>query len=121
MAKVIFGFLAGIIGGMGMGGGTLLVPLLSFLDLGQKVIQGANLISFVPMCTVALIFHSKNHLLRKKHTLWMIVPACIFSALGAFVTKYVSGDELRYVFAVGVIAVGIYQLTRVCKSFKRKK
>jgi len=28
---ILFGFLAGIIGGMGMGGGTLLVPLLSFL------------------------------------------------------------------------------------------
>ncbi len=27
---ILFGFLSGIIGGMGMGGGTLLVPLLSF-------------------------------------------------------------------------------------------
>ena len=32
---VSVGFLAGIVGGMGMGGGTLLVPLLSFLDIPQ--------------------------------------------------------------------------------------
>ena len=50
---VLFGFLAGIIGGMGMGGGTLLVPLLSFLDMEQKTIQATNLISFIPMhCSV---------------------------------------------------------------------
>ena len=36
---ILFGFLSGIIGGMGMGGGTLLVPLLSFLDLVKKTIN----------------------------------------------------------------------------------
>ncbi len=51
---ILFGFLSGIIGGMGMGGGTLLTPLLSFLDLEQKTIQAINLISFLPMCCVAL-------------------------------------------------------------------
>ena len=43
---ILVGFLAGVIGGMGMGGGTILVPLLSFLDLGQKSVQATNLISF---------------------------------------------------------------------------
>ena len=55
---ILVGFLAGVIGGMGMGGGTILVPLLSFLDIGQKSIQATNLISFLPMCVVALLFHN---------------------------------------------------------------
>ena len=62
---ILVGFLAGVIGGMGMGGGTILVPLLSFLDLEQKSIQATNLISFLPMCVVALLFHNKNHLICK--------------------------------------------------------
>ena len=34
---ILFGFLAGIIGGMGMGGGTILIPLLTiFLSISQK-------------------------------------------------------------------------------------
>ena len=54
---ILFGFLSGVVGGMGMGGGTLLVPLLSFSDMPQKAAQSANLVSFLPMCCVALIFH----------------------------------------------------------------
>lgn len=63
---VIFGFIAGIVGGMGMGGGTLLVPLLSLLDIPQRQMQAINLISFLPMCAVALIFHFKNKLVVTK-------------------------------------------------------
>ena len=51
---IIFGFIAGVAGGMGMGGGTLLVPLLSFLDIPQHTVQSANLLSFLPMCAAAL-------------------------------------------------------------------
>ncbi len=118
--EIVFGFLAGIVGGMGMGGGTLLVPLLTFLDINQKVIQGANLISFVPMCVVALCFHAKNKLLKPAHTLWLVLPASLFAVAGAVVTKYVSGDILRYAFASAVILVGLWQFTRVLKSWKQK-
>ncbi len=64
---VLFGFLSGILGGMGMGGGTLLVPLLSFLDIPQKTIQAINLFSFLPMCAAALCVHAKNKLLRPQN------------------------------------------------------
>ena len=37
---VLFGFLSGVFGGLGMGGGTLLIPLLTiFLGLDQKLCQ----------------------------------------------------------------------------------
>ena len=80
---VLFGFLAGIVGGMGMGGGTLLVPLLSFLDIPQKTIQATNLISFVPMCVVALILHAKNKLIKTKGIGWLTVPAVVSAVAGA--------------------------------------
>lgn len=107
---ILFGFLAGIIGGMGMGGGTLLVPLLSFLDLGQKAIQSINLISFLPMCVVALIFHAKNKLIEPKHIGWIIVPAVAFAVVGAFFAGGTSDAILRKAFAVFLIGVGAWQL-----------
>ena len=55
---ILFGFLSGIIGGMGMGGGTLLVPLLSFLDLEQKKIKAKKHVSFFPMCCLARGLHA---------------------------------------------------------------
>ena len=52
----IAGVLSGVLGGMGMGGGTLLIPLLSlFYSVGQHTSQAVNLISFIPMAIVALI------------------------------------------------------------------
>lgn len=107
---ILFGFLAGVVGGMGMGGGTVLVPLLSFLDLTQKTIQAINLISFLPMCCVALVFHAKNKLLVKQNVLWLIVPALLFSVAGALVADNASNEVLRYCFAAFLLAVGVWQL-----------
>ena len=57
----IAGISSGIIAGMGMGGGTLLIPILTILlGVEQRISQGINLIVFVPMSIVALIIHCKR-------------------------------------------------------------
>lgn len=118
---ILFGFLSGIIGGMGMGGGTLLVPLLSFLDLGQKTIQAINLVSFIPMCAIALGFHAKNKLIKPAHIGWIIVPAVIFSVVGALFADKTQDKILRICFAVFLMAVGIWQLVLAIKSIVKQK
>ena len=118
---ILFGFLAGVVGGLGMGGGTVLVPLLSFLDLPQKTIQAINLVSFLPMCSVALIFHAKNRLVETKHVLWLIVPAIIFAVAGALVADVASNEILRLCFAVFLIAVGIWQLVLSVKFVVKQR
>lgn len=122
---ILVGFLAGVIGGMGMGGGTILVPLLSFLDIGQKSIQATNLISFLPMCVVALLFHNKNNLICKKHIGWIVVPAVLFSVLGAFLGQKSKNDTLKICFGVFLVLVGLWQLVVsigfAIKQRRRKK
>ena len=112
---ILFGFLAGIIGGMGMGGGTVLVPLLSFLDMPQKTIQAINLISFLPMCCVALGFHAKNKLIETKHVLWLIIPAIAMAVIGALFADKAENKVLRLSFAVFLISVGVWQLVVAIK------
>lgn len=118
---ILFGFLAGIIGGMGMGGGTVLVPLLSFLDMEQKTIQSINLISFLPMCCVALIFHAKNKLIHTKHVWWLVVPALIFAVVGALCADKADNKVLRLCFAGFLIAVGVWQLIVAIKFIIQSK
>ncbi len=118
---ILFGALAGIVGGMGMGGGTVLVPLLSFLEIPQKTVQAINLISFLPMCCVALIFHAKNKLLKPKHIWWLIVPAIAFAVVGALVADIASDSVLRYCFAVFLLAVGVWQLVVAIKFIVKKR
>ena len=40
------GFAGGLLGGMGMGGGTALIPLLTLAGVPQAAAQGVNLLSF---------------------------------------------------------------------------
>ena len=80
-------FLSGIIGGMGMGGGTLLVPLLSFMDLEQKTIQAINLISFLPMCCIALGVHAKNKLIKPTEYCGLLCRAIALAVVGALALR----------------------------------
>ncbi len=118
---IVFGFLSGVIGGMGMGGGTVLVPLLSFLDIPQKTIQGINLISFLPMCAVALIFHAKNKLVKPAHLGWVIVPATLCAVGGAFSAGVADNKVLKICFALFLVAVGVWQLTVAVKFILKQK
>ena len=60
MFLTILGFLSGIIGGMGMGGGTILIPaLILFAHIDPKIAQSVNLLSSIPMTIFALIIHIK--------------------------------------------------------------
>ena len=113
---ILFGFLSGILGGMGMGGGTLLIPLLSFLDMTQHTIQAINLISFLPMAIVALIVHSRNGLVCKNKVLYMIIPAVLLATAGSLLTKCVSQSLLRICFGVLLLAIGVWQFILAIKQ-----
>ena len=60
---ILAGAAGGIIAGMGMGGGTLTIPILTLaLDVEQKTAQSVNLIAFVVMSAPVLAIHVKNRL-----------------------------------------------------------
>lgn len=122
---VVFGLIGGIAGGMGMGGGTLLVPLLSGLDLDQKIIQAINLISFLPMSVVAVYIHNKHSLIAKNVLIPTIVPTVLGGVVGALLAGNVDNSILRICFAVYLLLVGSWQLYLSIKTFvkncRRKK
>ena len=66
--QILFGVLGGFFGGLGMGGGTLLIPLLTiFLHFDQQLSQGINLLTFLFMAVFSLYIHSKNNLIVTKN------------------------------------------------------
>lgn len=121
---ILFGAIAGVLGGMGMGGGTLLIPLLTiFLNIDQHVAQGINLLVFLPMAIVALIFHFKNKLVEVKKTWVMIICAVASSIGGAFLSFSLKSEQLRIYFAIFLIVLGIFQFVSIFifrKNFKQK-
>ena len=69
------GVVGGLLGGMGMGGGTALIPLLTLFGVPQAAAQGVNLLSFLPTAAIALSIHAKNGLIRREGLLLFILPA----------------------------------------------
>ena len=60
MILILIGLISGIISGMGIGGGTILIPALTIiLNMEQKTAQAINLIYFIPTAVTAVITHLK--------------------------------------------------------------
>lgn len=114
MLKIILlalsGIAAGILGGMGMGGGTILIPLLTiFFNVGQKEAQAINLVAFIPMAMVSLAIHIKNKRVKKEGLLWIIVPAVLTSVGGGFAAQAVNGEVLKRIFGGFLLLLSVVQ------------
>ena len=97
--EILVGLLGGIVGGMGMGGGTLTIPLLTiFLNYEQLQAQGINLIAFLPMAVIALIIHFKNKIVDFKKAWLLALVGCLFSLIGAIIANNMDNAILKKMF-----------------------
>ncbi len=111
------GFVGGILGGMGMGGGTLLIPILTILlTVFQHEAQGINLISFVPMAIVTVVMHAKNKMIDWRLVLYVVIPAVVTSILSSLFSAKLSQSVLSTSFGIFLILLGIFQI--VCEITK---
>ena len=113
MLLTIIGFFAGIIGGMGMGGGTILIPaLILFAHIDPKIAQSVNLLSSIPMTIFALMIHIKN----KNVIFSLVIPIAIFGVLGAicgsFTANYLSSQILKKVFGIFLLIIGCIEMKK---------
>ena len=119
---LLCGALGGVLGGMGMGGGTLLIPLLTAVcGVRQSAAQGVNLMSFLPMSLLALSVHTKSGLLKKEGLAFLIVPSLIFSALASVLAAYLPDGILKKGFGTFLIVLSIYQFLGAIHMKKRLK
>ncbi len=112
------GLAGGVLGGMGMGGGTVLIPLLTLFGVGQAAAQGINLVSFLPMAALALPVHAKSGLLRGEGLVPLILSALVFSALGSLLAARLPSAVLERGF--GAFLIGL-ALVRVHAAVRKKR
>ena len=116
MKLIIIGFLSGIISGMGIGGGTILIPsLVLFSGLAQQQAQGINLIVFLPIAIVALITHKKEGNIDLKFTKLIVLGGIIGAVFGSIFATKISPLSLRKYFGIFLLIIGIYEF------FKKNK
>lgn len=107
---VLAGIAAGALGGMGMGGGTILIPVLTiFFGAEQKQAQAINLVAFIPMAIASLIVHVKNKRVEMKGILWIIIPATVLSLAGSMVAQAINGEILKRIFGGFLLLLSVAQ------------
>lgn len=80
LPMIISSFFSGILGSMGLGGGTVLVVYLTyFRHMPQLKAQGINLVCFIPIAIFSVIVYSRQKLTDKK----VILPLIIYGISGA--------------------------------------
>lgn len=110
----IFGFFSGMLGAMGLGGGGVLILCLTVLgNIEQLKAQGINLLFFIPISFVAVIFYVKKRLI-----LWKVVIPCVLvgvpcALLGSYVSQFIDKGVLSKIFAVLLLIIGITQFFNV--------
>lgn len=117
----LVGFCAGIISGMGIGGGTILIPALLFLtDISQQQAQGVNLIYFIPTAVTALITHQKKGSLDWKTAKPLAALGLAGAAAGAFLAVSLQSELLRKIFGGFLFLMGLSEIFKKDKKKERK-
>lgn len=108
---IVAGITGGVIGGMGMGGGTLLIPLLTLLlGVEQRQAQAINLIAFIPMAVVVTIINAKRKNLDYKSILKVVIPAIPASVAMSFAVGKIPSKILSVIFAIFLTVLGVVMM-----------
>jgi len=114
---VLAGIMGGFFGGMGMGGGTLLIPILSiFLGVEQKLCQGLNLMSFLVMAIISILIHHKNGLLKIRNTQIIIIFGVIFAIFGSVLMTFLPSKILKFCFGIFLCLLSAFEFVKVFKK-----
>ncbi len=114
---IVIGIVGGVFGGMGMGGGTLLIPLITtILGLEQKSAQLINLVSFVIMAGFVLVMHFKNKLVNIRVGTVFAIFGVVFALITSFITKGISNTVLKILFGVFLIILSIVEFFTLYKK-----
>ncbi len=115
----IAGLASGVLSGMGMGGGTILIPILTlFLSMDQHAAQGVNMLAFLPGALLALFIHRRDGRLKAKTALPLLIWGVAGAIGGAFLATCLEAEWLKKAFGVFLIILAFLQFAR---SGKKKK
>jgi len=105
---LLAGIFSGTLGGMGMGGGTILIPALNIIfGVEQHIAQATNLVAFLPMAAFSLKVHKQKGNLKTEGVWWIIIPAVLTSVAGGLLAALLPADILRKLFGAFLVVLAI--------------
>ena len=122
MAEILMGLVSGIVSGTGMGGGTILIFLLTFImGIEQHIAQATNLIFFIPTSIVAIIVNLKNKNIDMPSAIIISVFGILGAIVGANISINIDVKILKKCFGVFLAIIAINEIYSIVKEYKKTK
>ena len=127
MTEILIGIIAGIVSGTGMGGGTILILLLSFifclsfmLGVEQHVAQASNLIFFIPTAIVAIIVNWRNKNIDLKLAILISIFGILGAIVGANISIHIDVGILKRCFGIFLAIITLNEIYCIFKLYKNQ-
>ena len=120
MIEILMGICSGIVSGTGMGGGTVLIFLLTTISgLEHHLAQGANLIFFIPTSIAAIYVNVKNKNIDIKLVILISIFGIIGAVVGAKISIYTDVNILKKVFGIFLSLIALNEIYSTYKLYKK--
>jgi uncharacterized membrane protein YfcA len=108
MTELFIGLAMGLLSGiLGIGGGVVLVPMLTFiLGTEQHAAQGVSLLVIIPTDISGLFALRKNKLVDFRAVRWIAAGSVAGALLSANFVQFISPFALKKIFGLFIIYAG---------------
>lgn len=122
MAEVIIGLISGIVSGTGMGGGTILIFLLTFfMGVEQHMAQATNLVFFIPTSIVAIWVNIKNKNVDLKLAIIISIFGILGAIIGASISIHIDVSILKKCFGIFLASIAVNEIYSIIKQYRISK
>ena len=122
MIKILIGIVSGIVSGTGMGGGTILIFMLTVVcNIDQHIAQATNLIFFIPTSIMAIIVNLKNKNINLKLGIYIAIFGILGAIIGANIAIYTDVNMLKKYFGGFLVIIVFHEIYSIFKEYKNEK
>lgn len=122
MLEFFTGIISGMVSGIGMGGGAILILVLSvFMGVDQHIAQATNLVFFIPTSISAIITTIKEKLINWKIGLPVAISGVIGAIMGAKISVKLDVKYLKRYFGIFLMLITIYEIYSLVIQYKKER
>lgn len=119
---LLAGLFSGILGAMGLGGGSVLIIYLAlFTDTEQLTAQGINLLFFIPIAAFAVAVYAFKKQIKWKTVLPFALGGIAGAVAGIMLTDLIGGKLTAKLFGGLLIILGIKEIITAVKGYLQSK
>jgi uncharacterized membrane protein YfcA len=109
--SVLVGTVLGFLAGLGVGGGSLLILWLIFIEgVPQEIARNINLLFFLPAAAVSRLLQRDKGRVRTRDILPGILSGCLAAGIAAFLAQGMELALLKKLFGGLLIIIGLREV-----------